>query len=159
MCRSCLDGKFTKLPFLSSHTKSAIPFEIVHSDIWGPAPCTSIDGYKYYVTLIDECTRFCWLFHLSHKSDFYDVFINFCAFFSTQFSTSVKTLQSDGGGEYISHKLHTFLQSKGIVHHKSCPYTPEQNGLVERKQRHIIETIVTLLQYANLPSQFWTFAC
>lgn len=63
------------------------------------------------------------------------------------------------GGEYISNRLQTFLQSKGIEHYKSCPYTPEQNGLTERKHRHIIETTVTLLQYAKLPSQYWFFAC
>ncbi|KAM1026446.1 hypothetical protein ACFX2C_039460 [Malus domestica] len=97
MCQSCLKGKFTQLPFPSTHVKSVIPFQIVHSDLWGPAPCTSIDGYKYYVTLIDECTRFCWLFPLSSKSDFTDVFVTFCAFVSTQFSTSVKILQTDGG--------------------------------------------------------------
>lgn len=124
----------------------------------GPTPCKSIDGYKYYATLIYVCTQFCWLFALYNKSYFYDVFVTFCAFVSTQLSTSMKTLQSDRG-EYISHKLQTFLQSKGIVHNKSCLYTPKQNKLAKRKHRYVTETTVTLLQYAKLPFQIWTFAC
>ncbi|KAM1070145.1 hypothetical protein TB1_002021 [Malus domestica] len=159
LCHSCLEGKFTKLPFQSSEHKSVIPFEIVHSDLWGPSPCNSIDGYKYYVTLIDECTRYCWLFPLVNKSDFFETFVVFYSFVHTQFSASIKILQTDGGGEYSSNKLTNFLHSKGILHHKSCPHTPEQNGLAERKHRHIVETTVTLLQSAKLPSSFWTFAC
>ena len=68
---SCLEGKFTKLPFHSSTHQSQIPFEVVHSDLWGPAPCNSIDGFKFYVIIIDECTRFCWVFPLINKSDFF----------------------------------------------------------------------------------------
>jgi hypothetical protein len=98
------------------------------------------------------------LFPFVNKSDFFETFVVFYSFVHTQFSASIKILQTDGGGEYSSNKLTNFLHSKGI-HHKSCPYTLEQNGLAERKHRHIVETIVTLLQSAKLPSSFWTFAC
>ena len=60
----------------------------------------------------------------------------------------------DGGGEYISTSLKNYLFTKGIVHQLSCPYTPEQNGLGERKHRHIVETAITLLQTAHLPNKF-----
>ncbi|CAN6718565.1 unnamed protein product [Malus baccata var. baccata] len=56
MWQSCSEGKFCKLPFSSSVNKSIIPFEVVHSDLWGPAPCKSVDGYRYYVVFIDDCT-------------------------------------------------------------------------------------------------------
>lgn len=70
-------------------------------------------------------------------------------------------MQSDlgGGGEYIGKSLQSFLVAHGISHHKSCPYTPEQNCLAERKHKHIVETTITLLQNAHLPLKFWTFAC
>lgn len=67
---------------------------------------------------------------------------------------SIIVLQTDGGREYISNTFKSFLLDKGIGHHMSCPYTPKQNGLVERKYRHIIETTITLLQIASLPSSF-----
>ena len=158
MCYSCLQGKFSKLPFQSSNHKSVIPFHTIHSDVWGPSPCVSIDGYKYYVTFIDEFSCYCWLFPLVNKSDLCAVFVKFYFYVQTQFSCSVKILHSDGGGEYVSTQLQKFLISKGIVHQKSCPYTPEQNGLAERKHRHLIETTITLLQHAKLPASFWTYA-
>ncbi|CAL9015454.1 unnamed protein product [Prunus brigantina] len=71
-----------------------------------------------------------------------------------EFATSIKTFQSDGGGEFVSKDFQTYLGSKGILHHKSCPYTPEQNGRAERKHRHLVETAVTLLTTAALPSKY-----
>ncbi|KAM2702412.1 hypothetical protein EV2_004130 [Malus domestica] len=159
LCQSCLEGKFSKLPFHCSVNKAVKPFEVVHSDIWGPAPCISADGFRYYVTFIDECTRFCWLFPLINKSDLFDSFVGFYSFVLNQFSVSLQMLQSDGGGEYLSHRFQRFLKEKGISHQISCPYTPEQNGLAERKHRHLVETTITLLQNAQLPSHFWSFGC
>ncbi|KAM2860061.1 hypothetical protein COP2_025401 [Malus domestica] len=93
-----------------------------------------------------------------NKSDLFDIFCVFHSFILTQFSASLKTLQSDGGGEYMSNRFQSFLKTKGITHQISCPYTPEQNGLAERKHRHLVETTVTLLQSSQLPSQLWSFA-
>lgn len=76
-----------------------------------------------------------------------------------QFSTTIKVLQSDEGGEYISKVFQAYLVSNGIEHHKSCPHTPEQNGLAKRKHRHIVETVITLLQIVKLPFSFWFYAC
>ena len=76
----------------------------------------------------------------------------------TQFSSTIKTLRSDGGGEFTSKSFESFLSSNGIQHQISCPYTPQQNGLVERKHRHLIETTITLLSQASIPSTYWSFA-
>ena len=82
----------------------------------------------------------------------------FHAMVKTQFSSTIKTLRSDGGGEYTSKSFESFLTSNGINHQISCPYTPQQNGLVERKHRHVIETTITLLSQASLPSSYLSFA-
>ena len=75
----------------------------------------------------------------------------------TQFSSTIKTLRSNGGGEYTSKSFESFLTSNGINHQISCPYTPQQNGLVERKHRHLIETTITPLSQASLPSSYLSF--
>ena len=75
-----------------------------------------------------------------------------------QFSTQIKTFRSNGGGEYTSTKFKTYLSQQGIIHQISCPYTPQQNGLVEKKHRHLIKTIITLLSHASLPSSYWSYA-
>lgn len=73
----------------------------------------------------------------------------------TQFQKSIKILRSDSGGEYVSTEFSSFLFVKGIIHQKSCPHTPQQNGIAERKNRHIIETVRTLLVESLVPPQFW----
>ena len=82
----------------------------------------------------------------------------FHAMVKTQFSSTIKTLRSYGGGEYTSKSFESFLTSNGISHQISCLYTPQQNGLVERKHRHLIETTITFLSQASLPSSYWSFA-
>ena len=159
LCSTCLEGKFSKLPFASALSKSNKPFEIVHSNVWGPAPCLSIEGFKYYVTFIYECTRYCWIFPINNKAVVCSIFVAFYQFVLNQFSISIKTLQSDGGGEYIGKQFQSFLVQKGITHQMSYPHTPEQNGLAGRKYRHIIETSITLLHQAQLPPSLWSFAC
>lgn len=85
--------------------------------------------------------------------------MQFYAFVLNQFSSTIKVLQSDREREYMSTAFQTFLAQKGIIHHRSCSYTPEQNGLAERKNRHLIETAITLLRRASLHEKFWTHAC
>ena len=75
-----------------------------------------------------------------------------------QFTNSVKIIQSDGGGEFVNTVLQTHFAANGIIHRLSCPGTPEQNGLAERRHRHIVETSLTLLAHASVPVKYWTAA-
>ena len=125
LCSTCLEGKFTKLPFPSHASKSVLPFAVIHSDVWGPAPCMSIEGYRYYVSFIDECTRYTWIFPIINKAAVFGLFVQFHSFVLNSFDAHIKILQSDGGGEFIGASFQSFLREKGITHQKSCPYTPE----------------------------------
>ena len=87
------------------------------------------------------------------------IFVKFNNFVYTQFGVTIKCIQSDDGGEYTSHSFKAFLAAKGVEQMISCPYTPQQNGVVERKHRHIVETAITLLAQATLPLDFWYYAC
>ena len=107
---------------------------------------------------VDHFTRFTWLYPLKYKSEVFSKFLLFKAFVETQFSTKIKTSRSDGGGEYTSTEFKSFLSQHGIIHQLSCPYTPQQNGLVERKHRHLIETTITLLSQASMSTSFWSYA-
>ncbi|PKU87366.1 Retrovirus-related Pol polyprotein from transposon TNT 1-94 [Dendrobium catenatum] len=157
-CISCNTSKMHKQPFPVSNSICNKPFQIIHSDIWGPAPCLSKFGYRYYVTFIDDCTRFTWLFLLKSKDEVFSKFQFFCNLINNQFKTKILILRSDGGGEYTSHSFRNYLAANGITHQMSCPHTPEQNGIAERKHRHIIEMTRTLLHSANLPLSFWAEA-
>ena len=71
-----------------------------------------------------------------------------------QFSTKIKILRSDSGGEYMSNEFQFFLQSHGIISQRSCPFTPQQNGVAERKNRHLLDVVCTLLIESCVPSHF-----
>ncbi|KAB2594907.1 hypothetical protein D8674_030357 [Pyrus ussuriensis x Pyrus communis] len=156
---SCIQGKMSRLPFPVRTARCTSPFQKVHTDVWGPTPVRSIEGYRYYVTFVDEYTRFVWIFLMSNKSDVFTIFVQFYQFVLTQFGIPIKSLQTDGGGEYTSKRFSSFLAAKGILQLISCPYTPQQNGVAERKHRHILDTAITLLSASGLPSVLWYFAC
>ena len=129
-----------------------MPLELVHSDVWGPAR-TSSGGYKYYVSFVDDYSRFCWIYLLKHKSDVEEVFYAFQAHVERLLNAKIKAVQSDGGGEY--QKLGRYFQRTGISHRVSCPHTSQQNGVAERKHRHLVETGLALLAHSSLPLHYW----
>jgi hypothetical protein len=157
-CKHCLIGKMHKLPFEHSKFQSTQPLELIHSDVWGPAPITSFNGYRYYILFVDDYTRFSWLYLLKNKSDVFSTFKTFKATVEKQLSKQIKFLRTDCGGEYTSNEFNAFCASNGITHHLLCPHTPQQNGIVERKHRHIIECAFTILSHASLPTVHWTYA-
>ena len=79
----------------------------------------------------------------------------FLALIDTRFSTKIKILRSDSGSEYMSNEFQFFLQSHGIISQRSCPFTPQQNGVAERKNRHLLDVVRTLLIESCVPSHFW----
>ena len=117
----------------------------MHTDIWGIALVISHEHYRYFVTFIDDFTRFTWVYFLRSKSEVFSVFKVFLTLVETQFFAKIKILQSDSGGEYMSNEFQFFLQSHGIISQRSCPFTPQQNGVAERKNRHLLDVVRTLL--------------
>ena len=89
------------------------------------------------------------------KSDFFSVFKDFQRLVENKFDRKIKIFQFDGGGEFSSHEVFTYLKLSGIHPQVSCLGTPKQNGVIERKHRHIIETSLTMLFHANLPLTLW----
>ena len=148
VCDACQQGKSHQLPFsLSNHVTHA-PLELIYSDVWGPAQ-TSVSGHNFYVSFVDAYSRFTWLYLLKRKSDVFDVFLKFQAHVERLLSHKILRVQTDWGGEYI--KLNVFFDKLGILHRVSCPHTHQQNGTVECKHRHIVETGLTLLAHASVP--------
>jgi len=151
LCDSCQLGKLSKLPFSYSEHSSTDVFEKIHCDLWGPAPVLSIGKFKYYVCLVDDFSKYTWIIPLQNKSDFLTVYLSFEKYVSRQFNKQIKVFHSDGGGEFINSKLAGHFRSTGIVHQVSCPYTPEQTGMVERRHRIIRELVMTMLFHSGTP--------
>lgn len=126
--------------------------QLIHSDVWGPAPTKSECGFKYYVLFIDDFTRYTWVFPIINKSDVFDTFRLFKLQIENLVSLRIKSFCSDGGGEYMSKRFQSLLAESGILHQVSYPFTPEQNGCAERKHGHVIETGLTFLFNAHMPT-------
>ncbi|KAI0500239.1 hypothetical protein KFK09_018448 [Dendrobium nobile] len=155
LCNSCKMAKSHRLPFNKSQSISSAPFYIIHSDVWGPSPFISNNGYKYYVSFIDDHSKFTWVYPLRQKSEVFAKFLEFQHMLSRQFQAHIKIFRTDGGGEYINKHFQTHLTNQGIIHQFTCPYSPPQNGVAERKHRHITETVRTLIFTASIPNHLW----
>lgn len=147
--------KSCKLPFQVSDKREIEPLTKIHSDLWGPAPIASSQGINYYVIFVDDCTRFTWIYPMKKKSKFLTNFVTFHKLVENQFSRKIKIFQCDGGEEFNSLEFINYLAQNGIKRQISCPHTSEQNGALERKHRHIVETGLTLLFNANLSMFMW----
>lgn len=137
-CDACQCGKLHQFHFPVTDIKSKYPLQLLYADLWGPTSVPSMDGYKYYISFVDDFTRYCWIFPLTLKSEALDTFKHFKLLVEKQFSLSIKTLQIDIGGEFIA--FNSFIQQEGIHFRYSCPHTHHQNSVVEKKHRHIVET-------------------
>jgi len=157
-CSVCKLVKSKTLPFPSGAHCASTCFELIHSDVWGMSPVVSHAQYKYFVTFIDDYSRFTWIYFLRSKSEVFSMFKKFLTYVETQFQASVKKFRSDSGGEYMSNEFQEYLQQKGILSQRSCPYTPQQNGMAARKNRHLLDITRSLLLQAYVPSRFWVEA-
>ena len=108
-------------------------------------------GYRYFVTFIDEFSRCTWVFLMKERSEILSIFTSFVNEIKTQFDKTIHILRSDNAKEYFSSAITSFMTSHEILHQSSCPHTPQQNGIAERKSRHLVETARTLLLHANVP--------
>jgi hypothetical protein len=157
-CQHCLAGKMHQLPFSTSNKIVTSPFELIHADLWGSAPIIASNAFRFYLVFVDEFTKFTWVYLLKHKSDTFQVFTQFRAMLETQFSLPIKILRTDCGGEFLSTPFNQFCSSKGIIHQLSCPHTPQQNGVAERKHRHLVQCALALLSQSKLPMSYWSYA-
>jgi transposase InsO family protein len=115
----------------------------------------SIGRWKYYVSFIDDHTRKVWVYFMKHKSEMFQHFLNFKAMVEKEKGVSIKCLRSDGRGEYFPNEFNEYLKEHGIQRKYSCSYSPQQNGIVERKNKHITEIAHAMLNEKNLPNYFW----
>ncbi|KAL1214926.1 Retrovirus-related Pol polyprotein from transposon TNT 1-94 [Cardamine amara subsp. amara] len=152
-CESCILGKHCRSVFQNSISIYENRFDLVHSDVW-TSPCLSRDNLKYFVTFIDEKSKYTWITLLPSKDRVFEAFVNFQTYVTNHFNANIKVLRSDNGGEYTSNTFKAHLANRGILHQTSCPYTPQQNGVAERKNRHLMEVARSMMFHKNMPKRF-----
>ncbi|KAK2375797.1 putative mitochondrial protein [Trifolium repens] len=155
VCDICHFAKHRKLPFVHSYHKANKFFDLIHFDIWGPISIKSVHHHSYFLTAVDDYSRYTWIILMKTKSEARQHVQNFIIFAETQHNCSVNSIRTDNGPEFI---MPTYYASKGILHQSSCVETPQQNGRVERKHQQILNIGRALLIQSNLPKSFWSYA-
>jgi hypothetical protein len=158
ICAECQLGKKHRDPFPSRTWNAKKPLELVHSDLCGPMSETSLGGSSYFISFIDDYSRKCWVYFLKEKSEAFNVFKEFKAEVERYSGSLIKTLRTDRGGEYLSNEFEQYCKHVGIRHELTVRYTPQQNGVCERKNRTIVEMARCMLKEKNLPRKFWAEA-
>ncbi|KAG8480419.1 hypothetical protein CXB51_025096 [Gossypium anomalum] len=159
VCDVCQLGKQARKPFpVNQAWRAREKLELVHSDICGPMKTPSLNGSKYFVLFIDDLTRFCWIFFLKQKSDVLEAFVKFKALAENQVGCRIKALRTDNGAEYLSERFKRLCEQAGIQHQLTTVYTPQQNGVCERKNRTVMDMARCLLFQSKLPNSFWAEA-
>ena len=158
VCDACQLGKFKRATFPPTDHRKEIPFQLIHFDVWGPSPQTDILGKRYFLVCTDDYSRYSWLFLLKDKTEVTSNIKNLCKLIKRQFEEDVRGIRTDNARDFLNTELKEFLESEEIKHETSCPYTPQQNGLAERKIGDIVDKSRTFLIQGNIPTNLWGFA-
>jgi transposase InsO family protein len=158
VCNGCAQGKNIKNPFPKRDSKGEGVLELIHSDVCVPMPSSSMSGYVYYVSFIDDYSRKTWLYFLKSKDEVFSKFKEFKALIENLSERKIKILRSDNGGEYTSKEFVSFCKDVGIKRELTTPYNPQQNGVAEKKNRTIMEVVKTMIHDQDLPMCLWAEA-
>ena len=150
LCKGCAKGKNVKNPFPSSDSRAKGILEIIHSDVCGPMTTSSLSGYVYFVTFIDDFSRKCWIYFLKAKDEVLSKFKEYKVMIEKHSEKSIKTLRSDNGGEFTSNEFNEICKKAGIKRELTSPYNPQQNGVAERKNRTIMEAVKAMIHDQDL---------
>jgi transposase InsO family protein len=134
------------------------PLELLHMNLFSPIAYISIDGSKYCLVIVDDYSRFTWVFFLQEKSQTQDTLKGFLRRAQNEFGLRIKKIRSDNETEFKNSQIEGFLDEEGIKHEFSSPYTPQQNGVVDRKNRTLLDIARSMLDEYKTPDRFWAEA-
>lgn len=154
-CEPCAMGKQVRQPHPPTGSVTMHRLELVHMDLCGPLSVETAGGKSYFVTFYDDATKYSEVRLISQKYRVPDVVREVLASWERQTGDKVKCVQTDRGTEYVNEKLASVFREMGIMHRKTAPYSPEQNGAAERLNRTLLQAVRAMLIDAALPHQMW----
>ncbi|GKA60409.1 retrovirus-related pol polyprotein from transposon TNT 1-94 [Tanacetum coccineum] len=159
LCPSCQLGKSKKAshPLKTENTNTEV-LNTLHMDLCGPMRTESINGKKYVLVIVDDYTRFGWVRFLRTKDETPQVIEKFIVKTQRALNATVRFVRTDNGTEFVNKTLDGWFESVGISHETSVPRSPQQNGVVERRNRTLMEAARTMLIFAKAPLFLWAEA-
>ncbi|GJS88598.1 retrovirus-related pol polyprotein from transposon TNT 1-94 [Tanacetum coccineum] len=159
LCSACAMGKSKKKPHKSkSEDTNQEKLYLLHMDLCGPMRVASVNGKKYILVIVDDYSRYTWVKFLRSKDEALDFIIKFLKMIQMRLQVTVQRIRRDNGTEFVNQTLREYYEKTGISHETSVARSPQQNGVVERRNRALIEATSTMLIYAKAPLFLWTEA-
>ncbi|GJU25250.1 retrovirus-related pol polyprotein from transposon TNT 1-94 [Tanacetum coccineum] len=159
LCSACAMGKSKKQSHKpKSEDTNQEKLYLLHMDLCGPMLVASVNGKKYILVIVDDYSRFTWVKFLASKDEAPDFIIKFLKMIQVRLNATVRNIRTDNGTEFVNQTLHSYYESVGISHETSVARTPQQNGVVERRNRTLVEAARTMLIYAKALLFLWAEA-
>lgn len=156
ICKDCVIGKQHRDPIPKRSTWRATQrLQLIHAGICGPITPISNSNKRYLISFIDDFSRKTWIYFLVEKSEALCTFKNFKSCVEKETGAYIKCLRTDRGGEFTSHDFNSFCKEHGIKRQLTAAYTPQQNGVAERKNRTIMNMVRSMLSEKKIPKNFW----
>ena len=152
-CETCVEAKLTRSSFKRVERNTKV-LDLIHTDICDLKFAPTRGGNKYFITFVDDCTKYCYIYLLKSKDEAIDKFKIYKEEVETQQKEKIKTIRSDRGGEYVE-PFGEFCSQHGIIHEVTAPYSPQSNGVAERKNRTLKEMMNAMLLSSGLPQSMW----
>ena len=150
---TCVEAKLTRSSFLSVE-RNTEPLDLIHSDICDLKFVQTRDDNKYFITFVDDNTKYCYVYLLRSNDEAIEKFVLYKNEVENQLNKKIKVLRSDRGGEYESPFVNIYVQH-GIIHENITPYSPQSNGVVERKNCTLKKMMNAMLISPGLPQNMW----
>ncbi|KAL0303823.1 UNVERIFIED_CONTAM: Retrovirus-related Pol polyprotein from transposon TNT 1-94, partial [Sesamum radiatum] len=154
-CSVCVESKFVRKPFKPVTQRCTELLELIHSDLADFKNTLSKGGKRYYISFVDDYSRYTKIYLLRNKDEATEMFLKYKCEVENQLDKKIKRLRTDRGGEYCTNFLKDFCEKNGIIHETSAPYTPQQNGIAERKNRTLKEMMNAMLLSSGMPDNMW----
>ncbi|GKB71162.1 retrovirus-related pol polyprotein from transposon TNT 1-94 [Tanacetum coccineum] len=159
LCSACAMGKSKKKPHKpKSEDTNQEKLYLLHMDLCGPMRVASVNGKKYILVIVDDYSRFTWVKFLRSKDEAPDFIIKFLKMIQVWLKVTVRRIKTDNGTEFVNQTLREYYEKIDISHETSVARSPQQNGVVERRNRTLIEAARTMLIYAKAPLFLWAEA-
>jgi len=157
-CEACQKGKQVENSFKIKNVVSSLkPLELLHMDLFGPSRTMSLGGNYYALVIVEYFSRYTWILFLESKSDAFYAFKKLTRRLQNTKNNNIGYIRSDHGEEFQNEKFSKFCEKMEILHNFSVPRTPQQNGVVESKNRSLEELARTMLSESSLPKYFWAY--
>ncbi|GKB34293.1 retrotransposon protein, putative, ty1-copia subclass [Tanacetum coccineum] len=157
-CKSCISRKMARKPFPHQVERAKDLLGLIHTDVCGPFRTVSREGANYFITFTDDFSRYGFVYLMKHKHEVFETFKVFQNEVENQLGKKIKAIRSDRGGEYLSHEFVNHMKSCGIVSQLTPPYTPQHNGVSERRNQTLLDMVRSMMNLTTLPKSFWGYA-